>query len=300
MPKLSVIIPVYNDAEGLRDTLESLVDQDFEGEYEVLPVDNNSTDNTGEVIEEFENRYPGIVRGLEENEIQSSYAARNTGIKASEGDIICFLDADMWVEEDYVSKVVTYFEDNSGIDYVGCCVELVSESDSLFSRYNSLSGFPVERYVEEEDFAPTCCLCVRSEVFDKAGLFDDRLVSGGDSELGKRVKEKGLDQDFVDEIVLYHPTRSSFKALLKKSFRVGKGHGQIDVYRPELSDRNVFHPANFLPMNPFKLREYFSQSSEHSLRRREIPVFYLLYYVLKLASSYSRLKFNLKNRFQRS
>lgn len=73
--EISVIIPVYNDAEGLRDTLESLVDQEFDGDYEILPVDNNSADNTGEVIEEFERNYPKLVRGLEENEIQSSYAA---------------------------------------------------------------------------------------------------------------------------------------------------------------------------------------------------------------------------------
>lgn len=293
---VSVIIPVYNDPEGLRDTLESLADQNFSGEYEVLSVDNNSTDNTGELIQEFEREYPELVKGLEENEIQSSYAARNKGIKEAEGEILCFLDADMWVEENYLSDVVNYFEESPEVDYVGCSVELVSRNDTLASRYNLLSGFPVEDYIEESNFAPTCCLAVRKNVFDEVGLFDDRLVSGGDMEFGERVKQAGLNQQFVEEITLYHPTRDSLWSLLKKSFRVGKGHGQIDVYRPELSDRSFLHPANFLPMNPFKLREYFSQSSEHSLKRREIPLYYLLYYVLKLASSYSRLKFNLKDK----
>jgi len=294
--KISAIIPVYNDPEGLRDTLESLVEQDFEGTYEILPVDNNSSDSTGEVIEEFEEEYPDLVRGLEENEVQSSYAARNNGLEYAEGDIICFLDADMWVEEDYLSKVSEYFDENSGVDYIGCGVELVSESDSLASRYNLLSGFPVERYVRDEGFAPTCCLCVREKVFGQVDRFDDRLVSGGDADFGRRVQGAGFTQEFAEDIALYHPTRDSFRSLLKKSFRVGKGHGQIDVYRPESSSRRSFyHPANFLPMNPLNLQDYFSQNSEQSLKKREIPVFFLMYYVLKLASSYSRLKFNLKN-----
>ena len=294
---ISVIIPVYNDPEGLRDTLESLVDQNFEEYYEILPVDNNSTDNTGEVIQEFEREYPDLVRGLEENEIQSSYAARNKGIKGAEGDILCFLDADMWVESSYLSDIARYFERNPEVDYIGCNVELVSNKDSLASRYNLLSGFPVEDYIEGSNFAPTCCLAIRKNVFDEVGLFDDRLVSGGDMEFGERANQAGLKQEFAKGITLYHPTRDSLRSLLKKSFRVGKGHGQLDVYRPEESSRRGFlHPANFLPMNPLSLKDYFSQSSKHSLRKREMPVFYILYYCLKLASSYSRLKFNLKKR----
>jgi len=295
--EVSVIVPVYNDPEDIQDTLESLVNQDFGGNYEILPVDNNSTDKTGEVIQEFEEEYPELVRGLEENEIQSSYAARNKGINEAEGDILCFLDADMWVEEKYLSKVVSYFEDSPQVDYIGCDVELVSNKDSLASRYNFLSGFPVEDYIEESNFAPTCCLAVRKSVFDTAGLFDDRLVSGGDMEFGERVKQTGLKQEYADGITLYHPTRGSLRSLLKKSFRVGKGHGQIDVYRPEESSkRSYFHPANFLPMNPFSFKNYFSQNSEHSLRKREIPVFFLIYYILKLVKSYSRLKYNLQKK----
>ena len=165
---ISVIIPVYNDPEGLRDTLESLVDQDFDGEYEVLVVDNNSTDCTGEVIGEFEESYPDLVRGLEEDDIQSSYAARNKGVEESEGSVLCFVDADMWVDSDWLSSV-NRFMDESGADYVGCNVETVRNSDSFASLYNSLKAFDVERYLENEHYAPTCCLVVRKRVFDEVG-----------------------------------------------------------------------------------------------------------------------------------
>lgn len=100
LPEISIIIPVYNDPVGLTNTINSLVKQDFKGKYEILIVDNGSDDNTPEIIQKFEKKYSNLVEGFKENEIQSSYAARNKGIKKSRGEILVFIDADMWADRD--------------------------------------------------------------------------------------------------------------------------------------------------------------------------------------------------------
>ena len=88
-PFVSVIVPVYNDPEGIRDCLTALSEQSYpDDRYEVIVVDNGSTDSTRSVISEF----PVTFRI--EDEIQGSYAARNTGIANAHGDVFGFVDAD--------------------------------------------------------------------------------------------------------------------------------------------------------------------------------------------------------------
>lgn len=240
---ISVIIPVYNDSEGLESTLESIVNQDFEYNYEIIPVDNNSDDGTPKVIGRFEEEYPEKVRGCVEKEIQSSYAARNTGLEKAEGEIICFLDADMWVEEDYLSDIHRFFTDNSEVDYIGCNVEIVRTNQTAASLFDKMNGFPVKEYIEEKNFAPTCCLSVRKDVFEKEGNFNENLISGGDKTFGKKISRSGIEIRYVGDITVYHPARSNWTEIKNKYFRIGRGWYQkqeIGVEGAE-KDRLRFH-----------------------------------------------------------
>src|SRR3972149_7571598 len=86
---ISVVIPVYNDPGGIVVTLKSILNQNYPPDLcEILVVDNNSSDDTPEIIEEFAKKYPGRIISLKETGIQSSYAARNKAIKESKGEII--------------------------------------------------------------------------------------------------------------------------------------------------------------------------------------------------------------------
>lgn len=283
--EISVIIPVYNDPEGLRDTLGSLVDQNFEEDYEILPVDNNSTDNTRKVIDEFERSYPNLVRGLEENDIQSSYAARNTGIEESQGDILCFIDADMWVEDDWLDKIEAYFENNPKVEYIGTNVELVNNSSTSAGYYNELNGFPINKYIEELNFAPTCCLSVRKSVFDRVGVFNDSLISGGDREFGIRASEKGIKTRFLDDLTVYHPARTSWKSLRDKSFRIGRGAFQKQVNCPELfPDQRtpLYDIRSLLPTTPGRLANNIGEWKQLTLPDK--ISFYFIYWSKKVWS----------------
>lgn len=286
-PDISIIIPVYNDPKGIRTTLESVINQTHD-EYEVLPVDNNSTDYTIEIMREFEREGYSFVRCQEEIDIQGSYATRNTGIQSAKGDILCFLDADMWVDETWVEQMETTME-SQNCDYLGCNVEVVSKKDpNFYEAYEQSFSFPVETYLKYKHFAPTCALAVRREVFDEVGLFDEQLESGGDKEFGQRVHRAGFEQCYVDDVTAYHPARDSWDELKSKALRIGRGRAQMRRYHPEVGNyHHPLYPIQFLPPSPFRLRRRFS-GQDASLST--LVGFYGLEYVLKLTQTYGTIR----------
>lgn len=228
--RITVVIPVYNDSLGIRHTLRSLTRQSLDS-YEIVAVDNGSTDETRDVIQEFDAEHENVNLYVE-NEIQGSYAARNKGIQHAEGDVLAFLDADETVDEDWLETALEAMQ-KQDVDYLGCNVELTLLEDTLVGRYNARTGFPVEQYLEEQHYAPTCALLVRREVFEDVGTFDSRLISGGDREFGERVHEAGYEQSYAEDAVVKHPARTSFESLAKKNFRVGRGFCQKQRYYPD-------------------------------------------------------------------
>ncbi|MFP9059022.1 glycosyltransferase [Natrialbaceae archaeon A-chndr2] len=285
---VSVIIPVYNDPEGVRTTVESLINQIYPN-YRIVPVDNNSSDRTDSVLTTASTEHPNLVSPSKETDVQSSYAARNTGIKHVSSDILLFLDADMWVEETWIEEMVTTLESRN-CDYLGCNVEVVPENESptFCERYEQALSFPVETYLEREHFVPTCALAVRREVFEEVGLFDHRLESGGDKEFGQRVHEAGFKQCYADSITAYHPARTSLSEVHSKAQRIGRGRAQMRRYNPEHSDyEHPLHPVRFLPPSPFRLRRRYSGSEVSTL---DMVGFYALEYGLKLTQTVSSIR----------
>ena len=286
--EVSVVIPVYEDPTGIRRTLESVTQQTVSSStYEVIVVDNGSSDDTRDIIQEFETAAPDLVTLVVEDEVQGSYAARNAGISQATGEIIAFIDADMTVEQSWVESVIATMTDDK--DYVGFEVKLVgSPSNSMVDAYNQYTEFPVERYVTKNNFAPTCCLAVRREVFEAVGLFDDRLCSSGDAEFGKRVHAAGFDQQYEPSVTMYHPTRS-MSELLSKYFRIGRGFCQRERYHPELFDRRpLWHPKHLLPtISPFQLHDSAQEvqaEADSPISFYELIVFYVLDNLIRIAT----------------
>lgn len=228
---VAVCVPVYNDPEGVQTTVESLRPQTDAQGARLCVVDNGSTDETPEVIQQYASE--GSISHLREDDIQSSYAARNTAVRNTESEILAFVDADMTVPDRWLESALEAFR-SAGADYMGCNVELtLPENPSLPARYDRHTGFPIEQYIERQRFAPTCCLFVRREVFEDVGLFDHRLISGGDKEFGNRVHEAGYEMHFAEDVTMFHPVRDSLRAIVEKDFRVGRGLCQLQRYHPE-------------------------------------------------------------------
>lgn len=125
--RLSVIVPVYNmAADGkLEFCLDSLVNQTID-DYEIIAVNDASTDNSLEILKGYEQKYPGKVKVITYPVNRRQGGARNEGLKAAEGEWIGFIDSDDWVSPDYYEKLLKKAEE-TGADLVGCDYSLVSE-----------------------------------------------------------------------------------------------------------------------------------------------------------------------------
>lgn len=95
--KISVIVPIYNVEEYLRETLDSLIEQTLK-DFELILINDGSTDKSGEIIEEYSKKYDNIVNVYQENSGPSR--ARNKGIELAKGEFIAFMDSDDIIPKD--------------------------------------------------------------------------------------------------------------------------------------------------------------------------------------------------------
>jgi glycosyltransferase AglI len=279
-PLISIIVPVYNDPEGLKETLSSLVIQEFDkSHYEIIVADNGSTDNTINIASNFVKNYPGLVKLIIEDKIQSSYAARNKGIQNSKGEIIVFIDADMKTYPDFLRKIYSFMSDEK-VKYAGFNVEMELKDKSIAGLYDKITGFKIKDSIEGRQFVSTNCLTAKREIFDEVGFFDERLISGGDREFGQKVLKYGYKQFFIKDVIVMHPTKTSIESLYKRHFRLGRGIFELYYYYPDIyyqyKDKISFkytfpkRPINFL---------------NKMLKKRKIinfPAFYVIFfYIIK-------------------
>lgn len=229
-PERSIVIPVFNDPEGIDRTLSSLLTHS--PDVEIVVVDNDSSDETPDVIADYASDHETVTLVFE-RDVQSSYAARNTGLEHATGDVICFLDADQRVTDGWLEDALDRLVELEA-DYLAPNVELEAPDDpSPTARYNLVSGFPIADFLEHHHYAPTSCLFVTRDLLEDVGRFDERLVSGGDLEFGNRVHEAGYDLAYAPEVTVIHPTRNSFRSLFERNVRIGRGHCQLQRYYPD-------------------------------------------------------------------
>lgn len=149
--RLSVIVPVYNMAADGKLTycLDSLVNQTLQEPYEILAVDDASTDDSLKILREYEARYPGLVKVIPCEVNRRQGGAKNTGLKAAAGEWIGFIDSDDWVTPDYYDKLLKR-ADETGADLVGCDYSLV-DRHTMETGQVVRSNFPEQTGVMDEE-----------------------------------------------------------------------------------------------------------------------------------------------------
>jgi len=183
---VSVIIPNYNHAQYIGDAINSVLNQTYSN-YEIIFVDDGSTDNSREVIAEFGDQVQYIYQknaGLS--------AARNTGIKASKGSLIGVLDADDMYEPDYLSTLVYALQENPDADGVYCGYQFVDHMNNLLPQIEARPVEPDKLYSALFDgnfFVPESIFLQRY-VYDTVGLFDEALRACEDWDVWLRVAKK--------------------------------------------------------------------------------------------------------------
>jgi glycosyltransferase involved in cell wall biosynthesis len=207
MVTVSVVIPTYDDAESLPDSIDSVLDQTL-SDLELLIVDDCSEDDTPRVVREYTDPRITYVR---HGENSGGSAARNTGIRLSEGEYIAFLDSDDTWHPTKLEKQVSCLESRSD-DWIAvyCDAEYQSEGviDRVLELYKDLTGVGrghegseelIERLIMAEAFvAAGSTLLARSECVKRIGGFDEAFVRHQDWEFLIRLLEHGKCA-YVDE-----------------------------------------------------------------------------------------------------
>jgi cellulose synthase/poly-beta-1,6-N-acetylglucosamine synthase-like glycosyltransferase len=226
LPFVSVIVPVYNGERHIGNCIKSLLSLNYpSSQMEIIIVDNKSKDSTYRIIQEFP------VISLIEDKIQSSYAARNTGLKRSRGEIIAFTDSDCIADKDWIIKAVEQFQDEN----IGCVAGRIEG----YSPSNYIEEYLVKNRDLSQDhslkhrFLPypmTANAIYRRKVFDSIGLFEANWISGGDADIAWRML---LHSDYrlvycIDSLI-YHNHRSTLKGFFKQ--RVTWSYGQVLLHK---------------------------------------------------------------------
>ena len=220
-PFVSVVIPVYNDAERLRACLHRLENQTYpKSSYEVVVVDNNSTEDLKAVVAQFaQARYAFEAQA-------GSYHARNTGIALAKGDILAFTDSDCCPTLNWVERGVAQMQRHEGCGLVAGRITFSfkdPQNPTPAELYDSLHFLQQEKYINAFHFGVTANLFTTPAVFEAVGLFNPALKSGGDREWGQRVYAAGYKQVYAEDVEISHPARSDLQELSRKLCRVYEG-----------------------------------------------------------------------------
>jgi cellulose synthase/poly-beta-1,6-N-acetylglucosamine synthase-like glycosyltransferase len=233
-PSVSIIIPAYNAQDSLQGCLDSLMQLEYPREkMEVILVDNNSTDSTGEIARS----YPITV--LHQREIQSSYASRNWGIQHANGEILAFTDTDCIASIQWLHHLVASSDNPEN----GCFAGKIEayEPQTLAEQFAAADE---ENHDQEHSLrkgylpaANTANVAYRKEVFQKIGLFNSDLRSGGDAELTWRFVQNGEYKiDYNPGAVIYHKHRTSIRSLFHQHIRYGESITDLLKLYPESCD----------------------------------------------------------------
>ena len=272
LPKVSVIVPAYNAEKDIANLIESLLDLDYPKDLlEIIIVDNNSNDQTKETVKQ----YP--VKLLEKKNIQSSYAARNKGIRSAKSEIIAFIDSDCIATPQWVKEGVKTLVSESA-DLAGGKVEFVySEHKTAAELYDSITNMQIESNIKERNVAKTANLFVKSFLFDKVGMFPDRVKSGGDVQWTANATRNGFCLVYSPKAVVKHPARS-LKALLKKQYRVGRGQVHIWIGAGRSSRKFIYSIFRiFLPPLLSSIKKLIYQRGTTEMNENVIRIWCVSY-----------------------
>lgn len=231
LPFVSIIIPVYNDSERLKQCLQALEGQTYpQSQYEVVVVDNNSDDDIESLVGQLKQAVYEFEPAV------GSYAARNKGISVSRGEMLGFTDSDCIPSADWIEKGVSHLTDEH--QYVAGQISIFfknPERPTIAELYDSLNCLNQQHYLESSHFGATANLFAHKELFEKVGLFNDKLKSGGDKDWGQRVFAAGHKQIYSEDVLVLHPARYAAKDIRKKTVRVTRGHCEMENKHQKLS-----------------------------------------------------------------
>lgn len=223
---MSVIVVCRREEKFIAKCLDSILANDYpKDDFEILVVDGMSEDNTRSIVKDYSKKYPFIV--LLDNPQKFTSSALNIGIRAAKGNYVAFMGSHSLYDSQYLSKCVRYIQ-KYGADNVGGIWKILPQCNNLINKaivFSSSSifgaGDAYYRRGYKKGFRMVDTVFggfFRKDVFEKIGMFDERLIRSQDIELNMRLKKAGGKiMLFPDIVVNYYP-KSGFKDFFIHNF----------------------------------------------------------------------------------
>lgn len=241
---LSVIICTYNRDKYLGETLQRLAGNHFEGPWELLLINNNSTDSTERICTQFSNDYPNVPFHYIVEKQQGLSYARNRGIQEAKGDWLVFLDDDAFVGENYLERLSQYIQQIPQMDAFGGRIYPLFEegiTPSWLSKWSAswLSAIDKGNKVclFTKDYPIGANMGFSKRIADRCGLFNTslgrsgkNLIGGEEKDYFNRLKSLNATIYYLPEIEVQHCIPSS-RTTDEYICRLGLGVGQSERQR---------------------------------------------------------------------
>jgi len=271
MPDVSVIIPTYNRAKLLGRAVHSVLSQTF-ADFELIIVDDCSTDNTEEMIRGLTDKRIKFIRH-EEN--RGAPAARNTGIKNARGAFIAFLDSDDEWSPQKLEKQIELFLHSSpstGVVYAKCQVINEIRNEIIVWDFN-LRGNLYHNFLKEP-FLDFITPLIKRECFNKIGLMDENVLAYQEWDTFLRISQY-YEFDFVPEILTYYYIHRD-EAISRSTLRATQGYNYIVekhkiAIRKNAGRKTLSAHYSFLYSSYMKTRSYSKAFSSSVLAFAVFP-----------------------------
>lgn len=252
--RITVIVPVRNEAAAIEQTLMALLEQDYPRDlFEVIVADGQSEDETVAIVRQLQDRYPNLR--LHFNPRRYSSGARNLGIRQGTGDVMLIVDGHCTIPTNQYLKNVDRAFEESNADCLGRPQPLNVQNATLFQRCLALARSSKLGHNPDSDIysnvarwtpAENVAVAYKREVFEKVGLFDERFDACEDVEFNTRIDRTGLKCYFTPDILVqYHP-RASLGGLFRQMARYGAGRCRLGRKHPHSLTVPALIPAAWL------------------------------------------------------
>jgi len=242
--KFSIIIPVFNRPEEVRELLQSLTGQ-TQKNFEVIIIEDGSKDKSDKIIEEFDNQL----------DIQYLYKknsgpgpSRNFGMKHAKGDFFIILDSDVILPSAYIKTVEEYLKKNPVDAYGGPdaahpdFTALQKAIDFAMTSFLTTGGIRGKAEKLEKFRPRSFNMGISKKVFQKTGGFSN-MRFGEDMDLSIRIITDGFQTALIKEAFVYHKRRNTLKQFFKQIFN--SGIARIHLYQKHPKSLKIVH---FFPL----------------------------------------------------
>jgi len=253
--KVSIITPVYNGEEFIERAIDSVLAQTHK-DWEMIIVDDGSTDASIELAEEWQEEHPEKIKVFSLGANYGQGYARNCGFKKATGELIAYIDCDDEWKPNHLEARIKIFENNPDVDFVYGMIQ-AKAGDTLYEPNptlwgDNLSGTELQALKEANITIPSTVMH-SPKPFDLLGGFPEGIVCGEDGVLWRRMAEHGYKFQYLPEATFYYhahtnnqnqmlhePVMLEGRHLIGEASNDGQKNGQeLDLaWRESMEDRH--------------------------------------------------------------